>query len=92
MFYRDNAFDSMLAEAKQAKTYDELISIFGELQKRIAEETVPYTSLVDRYHFCVASPGFDGVKLGNQAYDTNFSYCYVTQLRITRGRRRVRRP
>lgn len=79
MFYQDPTFDSMLAEAKQSKTYDELITAFGALQKRIAEETVPYTSLVDRYHFCVASPAFDGVNLGNQAYDTNFSYCYVTQ-------------
>lgn len=79
MFYQDPTFDSMLEEAKRSKTYDELTSAFGELQKRIAEETVPYTSLVDRYHFCVASPDFFGVELGNQAYDTNFSYCYVVE-------------
>ncbi|MGN0999041.1 MAG: ABC transporter substrate-binding protein [Faecousia sp.] len=79
MFYQDPTFDAMLEEAKQAETYEELVEVFGQLQKRIAEETVPYTSLVDRYHFCVAAPNFYGVELGNQAYDTNFSYCYIVE-------------
>ena len=79
MFYNDPTFDSMLADAKQCTTYEELITTCGELQRYIAEDSIPYTSLVDRYHFCVGSQNFYGVELMNQAYDTNFSYCYVVE-------------